>query len=298
MRQWIRRSLILCLACLVLAGSTAAVETARPEVSRGAFVDALYDAHVAHGGAPVVSSVSTPFRDVGSWSPYYEALCWAKASGIAGGYGGGAFRPAEPVSRQQAAVMLYRYAQATDLPADEDSPTLAGYQDADAVPDWSRDAVEWAVGNGLWFSGSVQMLRPAEPVTAEELEALVSRLFTGGAPAETFQQGTTAQLVLEVDRCSTTEATVRLRNDTEETFSYSADFGLYQQVNGGWYQLNRELSVDAKLERLEPGSSREIDLRWGNLEGAGVLPPGTYRISLSGMLGDQAAEVFVDFIIK
>ena len=106
MRQWIRRSLILCLACLVLAGSTAAVETARPEVSRGAFVDALYDAHVAHGGAPVVSSVSTPFRDVGSWSPYYEALCWAKASGIAGGYGGGACRPAEPVSRQQAAVRL------------------------------------------------------------------------------------------------------------------------------------------------------------------------------------------------
>lgn len=67
-------------------------------MSRGAFADALYDAHVAHGGAPVVSEGSSaPFRDVGSWSPYFEALCWAKASGIAGGYAGGAFRPAAPV---------------------------------------------------------------------------------------------------------------------------------------------------------------------------------------------------------
>ena len=85
-------------------------------VSRGAFVDALYDAHVAHGGTPVVSEGSpAPFRDVGSWSPYFEALCWAKASGIAGGYSGGTFRPDAPVTRQQAAVMLYRYAQVTDL---------------------------------------------------------------------------------------------------------------------------------------------------------------------------------------
>ena len=80
-------------------------------VSRGAFVDALYDTHILHGGTPVVSDSSTPFRDVGTWSPYFEALCWAKASGIAGGYSGGTFRPAAPVTRQQAAAMLHRYCQ-------------------------------------------------------------------------------------------------------------------------------------------------------------------------------------------
>lgn len=97
----------MCLcACLLLCGAASGTGSTPPDaVSRGAFADALYDAHVAHGGAPVVSEGSSaPFRDVGSWSPYFEALCWAKASGIAGGYAGGAFRPAAPVTRQQATV--------------------------------------------------------------------------------------------------------------------------------------------------------------------------------------------------
>ena len=45
----------LCLcACLLLAGTAGAADTSGGAVSRGAFVDALYDAHVAHGGTPVV----------------------------------------------------------------------------------------------------------------------------------------------------------------------------------------------------------------------------------------------------
>lgn len=122
MRRRIWRGWILCLcACLLLCGAASGTGSTPPDaVSRGAFADALYDAHVAHGGAPVVSEGSSaPFRDVGSWSPYFEALCWAKASGIAGGYAGGAFRPAAPVTRQQATVMLYRYAKTTDLPLEK-----------------------------------------------------------------------------------------------------------------------------------------------------------------------------------
>ena len=88
MGRRILNSWIMCLcACLLLAGTAGAAEPSAgtAEVSRGAFVDALYDAHVANGGTPVVSEGSAaPFRDVGSWSPYCEALCWAKASGIAG----------------------------------------------------------------------------------------------------------------------------------------------------------------------------------------------------------------------
>ena len=115
----------MCLcACLLLCGAASGTGSTPPDaVSRGAFADALYDAHVAHGGAPVVSEGSSaPFRDVGSWSPYFEALCWAKASGIAGGYAGGAFRPAAPVTRQQATVMLYRYAKTTDAAGEGERP--------------------------------------------------------------------------------------------------------------------------------------------------------------------------------
>ena len=143
MRRRIWRGWILCLcACLLLCGAASGTGSTPPDaVSRGAFADALYDAHVAHGGAPVVSEGSSaPFRDVGSWSPYFEALCWAKASGIAGGYAGGAFRPAAPVTRQQATVMLYRYAKTTDLPLEKGSDRdLAGYRDADGTYHRTQD---------------------------------------------------------------------------------------------------------------------------------------------------------------
>lgn len=186
MRRRIWRGWILCLcACLLLCGAASGTGSTPPDaVSRGAFADALYDAHVAHGGAPVVSEGSSaPFRDVGSWSPYFEALCWAKASGIAGGYAGGAFRPAAPVTRQQATVMLYRYAKTTDLPLEKGSDRdLAGYRDADTIPTWSREAVQWAVRNGLWFSGSATELQAAENVSWEELAVLTQRLFLGGMP--------------------------------------------------------------------------------------------------------------------
>ena len=189
-----------------MIGADAADTDTGAVVSRGAFVDALYDAHVAHGGSPVVSEGNTaPFRDVGSWSPHFEALCWAKASGIASGYSGGTFRPDAPVTRQQAAVMLHRYARVTNLEMETVSgQALSAYQDGDAVPAWSREAVAWAVDSGLWFSGSGAELKPAEAVTGEELTVLLERLYVGGLAPTAADRLLSAPegLTLELVSCS------------------------------------------------------------------------------------------------
>ena len=301
MRRRIWRGWILCLcACLLLCGAASGTGSTPPDaVSRGAFADALYDAHVANGGTPVVSEASSaPFRDVGSWSPYFEALCWAKASGIAGGYAGGAFRPAAPVTRQQAAVMLYHYAETTDLPLEKGSDRdLAGYRDADTIPAWSREAVQWAVRNGLWFSGSATELRAAESVSWEELAVLTQLLFQGGMPAAALSAAPEG-LTMELQQCSTTGAVVVLQNAAEETFSYGTDYGLYRQVNGGWYQLNEEMDTIAIAYELAPGEGRELTLSWGEMDWGGVLPAGTYCVAQSGLLGEQQATVSVTFAIK
>ena len=301
MRRRIWRGWILCLcACLLLCGAASGTGSTPPDaVSRGAFADALYDAHVAHGGAPVVSEGSSaPFRDVGSWSPYFEALCWAKASGIAGGYAGGAFRPAAPVTRQPATVMLYRYAKTTDLPLEKGSDRdLAGYRDVDTIPTWSREAVQWAVRNGLWFSGSATELQAAENVSWEELTVLTQRLFLGGMPAAALSAAPEG-LTMELQQCTTTGAVVVLQNAAEETFSYGADYGLYRQVNGGWYQMNKEMDTIAIAYELAPGESRKLTLSWGELDWGGVLPAGTYCVAQGGLLGEQQVTVSVTFAIK
>ena len=270
----------MCLcACLLLCGAASGTGSTPPDaVSRGAFADALYDAHVAHGGAPVVSEGSSaPFRDVGSWSPYFEALCWAKASGIAGGYAGGAFRPAAPVTRQQATVMLYRYAKTTDLPLEKGSDRdLAGYRDADTIPTWSREAVQWAVRNGLWFSGSATELQAAENVSWEELTVLTQRLFLGGMPAAALSAAPEG-LTMELQQCTTTGAVVVLQNAAEETFSYGADYGLYRQVNGGWDWQNAATFLDD-----------------GDTTG-GLLTPGrkTRELTLDGILEDESGYMML-----
>ena len=310
-----RRSIwsILCLcACLLLMiGADAADTDTGAVVSRGAFVDALYDAHVAHGGSPVVSEGNTaPFRDVGSWSLHFEALCWAKASGIASGYSGGTFRPDAPVTRQQAAVMLHRYARVTNLEMETVSgQALSAYQDGDAVPAWSREAVAWAVDSGLWFSGSGAELKPAEAVTGEELTVLLERLYVGGLAPTAADRLLSAPegLTLELVRCSPTGAALTLRNGTEQWFRYGEGYGLYRQVNGGWYEMNGEMSVTAIAHDLGPGESQELTRNWGYLEWAGLLPQGTYGIAITGELteeswtpgGDSAeATVFTTFAIR
>lgn len=301
----------LCLcACLLLAGTAGAADSGTGLVSRGAFVDALYDAHVAHGGTPVVSDGTAPFRDVGSWSPYFEALCWGKASGIASGYSGGTFRPAEPVSRQQAAVMLYRYARVTDLAVEEGKgQKLSAYQDGAAVPAWSREAVAWAADRGLWFSGSAEALAAGEPITQEELTVLLERLYAGGMAPAAADSLTSAPegLTLEIVSCSPTGATLELKNETEQWFRYGESYGLYRQVNGGWYEMNGEMAVTAIAHNLGPGESQQLTRSWGYLDWAGLLPAATYGISVSGELTEEAwtlggesaeATVFATFAIR
>ena len=194
--------------------------------------------------------------------------------------------------------MLYRYAQTTDLPLEGGSSRdLSGYRDADTVPDWSREAVCWAVHNGLWYSGSAVELRPDAAVSQEELGVLTECLFQSGMAAGSLPAAPEG-LTLELRQCSTTGATLLLKNETEAAFSYGAAYGLYRQVNGGWYEMNEEAASIAILYTLGPGESQELTLHWGDMEWAGVLPQGTYCVSKSGTLGDQPATVSATFAIR
>ena len=182
MGVWKRILVCVCAAAL-LGGAASAVEgtaAASSGVTRGAFIQALYRAHVTNGGAAVESAGNpAPFSDVGVWSQYFEALCWAKGAGIAGGYAGGTFRPEQTITREQAAVMLYRYGKAADRPLQPaSSQALEGYADAATIPPWSKEAVEWAVGNGL-ISGiesyGVTYLAPQGSATRAQASAIIMR---------------------------------------------------------------------------------------------------------------------------
>lgn len=298
-RSWKRLVTAVC-AVVLLCGTASAVNTTSPAVTRGSFIQALYRAHVANGGAAVESAGNpAPFSDVGAWSPYFEALCWAKGAGIAGGYAGGVFRPEQAVTREQAAVMLCRYGKAADRPLQPASAqALENYTDAGTVPAWSREAVAWAVSNGLWYSGSSTQLRCSALVTKNELTALIDQLYRGGiypaAPAVNSVPG----LAMTVQKSSAKDATLVLTNETNLGAVYGEDYGIFRRINGGWYSFSGETTVVAIGHELPAGESRMASVNWESCPWGGALSAGTYRIVKSVALGDQTVTLAADFTVS
>ena len=123
------------------------------------------------------ASYAMDFADVplGQW--YTEAIRWAARDGIVSGYGNGAFGPGDPITREQLAAMLYRYAQ--DRGYDLSNGTgsgLTSYTDADDVSPWALQAMEWACGAGLITgTGDGSTLSPQGEATRTQAAALLMR---------------------------------------------------------------------------------------------------------------------------
>ena len=98
-------------------------------------------------GKPVVTGDST-FTDVTSGHWAVDAITWAAQNDIVAGIGGGLYDPDSNVTREQFAVMLYKYARfkGYDLTATGD---LTRFPDAGSISSWAETALSWANGNGL-----------------------------------------------------------------------------------------------------------------------------------------------------
>lgn len=296
---WKRLLAGVCAAAL-LGGAASAVGTTSTAVTRGAFVQALYRAHVSNGGAAVEGAGNpAPFSDVGTWSTYFEALCWAKGAGIAGGYAGGLFRPEQTVTREQAAVMLYRYGKAADRPLQPASAqALTGYIDAGTVPAWSLEAVQWAVGNGLWYSGSATQLKCSGAVTKNELTALMDQLFRGGIYPSFTVVSSVPGLTMTVQESSGKNAVVQITNETEEKAVYGEDYSILRRINSGWYQFSGNMDVIAIAHEIPAGESQTVAMNWESSPWGGTLSAGTYRIVKSVTLGDESFTLAADFTVS
>lgn len=104
------------------------------------------------------------------YTPWYAAGCeWAKANGISDGT-----NPEAPVTREQLAAMLYRYAalKGRDLTAGEN----LNFTDASDVSAYALPALQWATGEKI-LTGSNGALNPQAPATRAQLAAILHRYF-------------------------------------------------------------------------------------------------------------------------
>ena len=96
---------------------------------------------------------TTPFSDVAQGAWYANAVAWSAKAGVVTGFGNGTFGPDQSITREQFALMLYRYAEKCGYDTTADAKALASLPDASGVSDWAKTAVEWAVSKGFIGQG-------------------------------------------------------------------------------------------------------------------------------------------------
>ena len=88
------------------------------------------------------------FHDVGEGLWYTDAILWAADTDVVTGYSNGNFGPADKINREQMATMMYRYAEYKGYSL-EGGVDYSQYKDAANVSDFAKEAMSWAVGNGV-----------------------------------------------------------------------------------------------------------------------------------------------------
>jgi len=138
-------------------------------LSRAMLAQILHNAE----GRPIVN-FPMQFSDVPSGEWYAEAVRWAASEQIVTGYGGGLFGPDDSITREQLAVMLWRYA---GTPAATDKELH--FNDVDEAGGYALDALRWAVGNGILTGHGDGRLAPAGLATRAEAAAMLMRYMNG-----------------------------------------------------------------------------------------------------------------------
>lgn len=154
----------------LMVGYSATEFAPEDTVTRGMMVTVLYRL----AGSPAVSGPST-FADVDPNAYYSDAVAWAQDNSIVLGVTTECFEPEEPVTREQLATILWRYSGKPAASADE-----AKFSDAASVSTYAKDAVAWAVEQGILKGFEDSTLRPADTATRAEFACIVMR-FLGGS---------------------------------------------------------------------------------------------------------------------
>jgi hypothetical protein len=112
-------------------------------------------------------------------SKYFNAVCWANESGIAGGYTDGFFGVEDSLTREQMVTLLWRYAkhQGYDVSVGEETNILS-YDDAFEISEYAIPAMQWACGSGVLTGQNTaggMALNPSGTTTRAQLSVVLLR---------------------------------------------------------------------------------------------------------------------------
>lgn len=152
------------------AVTTASSGEALASVTRLEFVERFYD---TVGRPSAYLDLKQTFADIDGENP---AAAWATQAGIVQGNGSGLFNPDDPISREQAAIMLLRFDLARNMGPTGSWAVAVPYADATEISAWASEAVMWNVIRGYLLEDDGGNFRPQAALTVLELDRILENL--------------------------------------------------------------------------------------------------------------------------
>lgn len=170
--------------------------------SRAMLATILYRAE----GSPAVAAAAD-FSDVPAGAYYADAAAWAAENGIISGYGNGLFGSNDPVTREQIATILWRYAGSPSSNAGQD------FADEGSISAYAADAVDWARANSIVSGVEGNRFLPQGNATRAQVATILHNYMTMDNGTEE-PSGDNHVLVVYFSGSGNTEAVAETMADT------------------------------------------------------------------------------------
>ena len=162
---WYHDGIHYCVEQGLMVGTSETAFSPNSATTRGMIVTILWRLE----GSPLVST-SLNYDDVKPEDWYGEAVRWADDAGVVTGYGNGKFGPNDPITREQMAAMLWRYAGSAKV-----NGILPSFADGAQISSWAQPAMIWAVEQGLITGVGNDRLEPSGQATRAQAATILMR---------------------------------------------------------------------------------------------------------------------------
>ena len=159
-----------------MSGTSATTFAPDSTMTRAMLATTLYRAE----GSPAVSG-SDSFTDTADGAWYADAVLWASQRGVISGYGNNLFGTNDPVTREQIATILWRYAGSPSADAGQD------FADESEIASYAAAAVDWARANGVVSGVDGNRFLPGSNATRAQVATILRNYLTMSAPVEPEQ---------------------------------------------------------------------------------------------------------------
>lgn len=246
------------------------------------------------------AATGTVFTDVPTGQWYSDAVSWASANGIVGGYGNGRFGPGDPITREQMAAILNRYSTYKGYDAGTVG-NITSFSDASQVSTYAVEPMGWAIGNGLISGVGNNTLAPKGNATRAQVATILKRFCenivdkahtapetpVGKTYTVTFDLNYGSDTRYDVKTVKEGETVSRPSNPTRSGHSFN---GWYAEKSGG-KQFDFKTGITSDLTLYAHWSNSGGGSGSSSGGGGSYVPPSTTYYTVTFYMNDGTNAV-------